>query len=205
MSIKVLSDLVANQIAAGEVVEGPLSIVKELVENSIDAGSDSIFIEINKLMRYIKVSDNGTGILENELALAFTRHATSKISDIEDLFSIQSNGFRGEALASIASVSKVTCISRTKNANHASKFYTDGIREEISKTGAAIGTSVEVDELFYNTPARLKFMKANSREKQSIIDLVKAFAIFNPEISFELNIDNKSIFKSLRINPLNLW
>jgi len=201
MSIKVLSALVANQIAAGEVVEGPLSIVKELVENSIDAGSDAISIEVSKQMRYIKVSDNGSGIPEDELSLAFTRHATSKISDIEDLFSIQSNGFRGEALASIASVSKITCVSRTKNANHASKFYTDGIKEEKSETGAAIGTSIEVDELFYNTPARLKFMKANSREKQTIIDLIKAFAIFNSEISFELNIDNKSIFKSLKNQP----
>jgi DNA mismatch repair protein MutL len=204
MPIRVLSDLIANQIAAGEVVEGPLSVVKELVENSIDAGANSIAVELSKQLRCIKISDNGSGIPADELPLAFTRHATSKITEIEDLFSIESNGFRGEALASIASVSKVTCISKTKSETDATKFYIDANREEISSVGAGVGTSIEVDELFYNTPARLKFMKSSLKEKQNIIDLIKGFSIFNPDISFELLIDGKTQFKVLKDQPFKV-
>ena len=204
MPIKVLSDLIANQIAAGEVVEGPLSVVKELVENSIDAGANSIAVELSKQLRCIKISDNGSGIPADELPLAFTRHATSKITEIEDLFSIESNGFRGEALASIASVSKVTCISKTKSETDATKFYIDANREEISSVGSGVGTSIEVDELFYNTPARLKFMKSSLKEKQNIIDLIKGFSIFNPDISFELLIDGKTQFKVLKDQPFKV-
>jgi DNA mismatch repair protein MutL len=204
MPIRVLSDLIANQIAAGEVVEGALSVVKELVENSIDAGANSIAVELSKQLRYIKVSDNGSGIPVNELPLAFTRHATSKITEIEDLFSIDSNGFRGEALASISSVSKVTCISKTRSEADATKFYIDADREEVSSVGAGVGTSIEVDELFYNTPARLKFMKSVVKEKQNIIDLLKAFSIFNPNVSFELLIDGKTQFKVLKDQPFKV-
>jgi DNA mismatch repair protein MutL len=204
MPIRVLSDLIANQIAAGEVVEGPLSVIKELVENSIDAGANAISIELSKQLRCIKVSDNGSGIPADELPLAFTRHATSKITEIEDLFSIDSNGFRGEALASIASVSKVTCISKTRPGNDATKFYIDADREETSSVGAGVGTSIEVDELFYNTPARLKFMKSTVKEKQNIIDLIKGFSIFNPDISFELLIDGKAHFKVLKDQPFKV-
>jgi DNA mismatch repair protein MutL len=204
MPIRILSDLIANQIAAGEVVEGALSVVKELVENSIDAGANSIAVELSKQLRYIKVSDNGSGIPVNELPLAFTRHATSKIIEIEDLFSIDSNGFRGEALASIASVSKVTCISKTRSEADATKFYIDADREEVSSVGAGVGTSIEVDELFYNTPARLKFMKSVVKEKQNIIDLLKAFFIFNPHVSFELLIDGKTQFKVLKDQPFKV-
>jgi DNA mismatch repair protein MutL len=204
MPIRVLSDLIANQIAAGEVVEGPLSVVKELVENSIDAEANMISVELSKQLRYIKVSDNGSGISADELPLAFTRHATSKITEIEDLFSIDSNGFRGEALASIASVSKVTCISKTRSEADATKFYIDAGREEISSVGAGIGTSIEIDELFYNTPARLKFMKSAVKEKQDIIDLLKAFSIFNSNISFELIIDGKTQFKVLKDQPFKV-
>ncbi len=204
MPIRILSDLIANQIAAGEVVEGPLSVIKELVENSIDAGANSISIELSKQLRCIKVSDNGSGIPADELPLAFTRHATSKITEIEDLFSIDSNGFRGEALASIASVSKVTCISKTASEADATKFYIDADREETSSVGAGVGTSIEVDELFYNTPARLKFMKSAVKEKQDIIDLLKAFSIFNSNISFELVIDGKTQFKVLKDQPFKV-
>ena len=204
MPIRILSDLIANQIAAGEVVEGALSVVKELVENSIDAGANSIAVELSKQLRYIKVSDNGSGIPVNELPLAFTRHATSKITEIEDLFSIDSNGFRGEALASISSISKVTCISKTRSEADATKFYIDADREEVSSVGAGVGTSIEVDELFYNTPARLKFMKSVVKEKQNIIDLLKAFSIFNPNVSFELLIDGKTQFKVLKDQPFKV-
>ena len=194
-TITVLPEHVANQIAAGEVVEGASSVVKELVENSLDSGADRISITIAKQLRYIKVADNGNGIPETELALAFKRHATSKILDINDIYSLITNGFRGEALASISSVSKLTCISKVKGAEHASKIYIEGDAQELSQTGASIGTSIEVDELFYNTPARLKFMKSTNKERFQIIDLIKGYALFNPEIGFELKIDNKLNFK----------
>lgn len=200
MPIRVLPDLIANQIAAGEVIEGALSVVKELVENSIDAGATAIAISLAKQFRYIKVADNGSGIPADELSLAFTRHATSKICDIEDLYSIASNGFRGEALASIASVSKLTCVSRTRDADYATKFYIDAEKSSFSEVGAAIGTSIEVDDLFYNTPARLKFMKAAAKERQSVIDLVKGFILFNPDIAFTLIIDDKPLFSALNAN-----
>lgn len=194
-TITVLPEHVANQIAAGEVVEGASSVVKELVENSLDSGADRISITIAKQLRYIKVADNGNGIPETELALAFKRHATSKILDINDIYSLITNGFRGEALASISSVSKLTCISKVKGAEHASKIYIEGDAQELSQTGASIGTSIEVDELFYNTPARLKFMKSTNKERFQIIDLIKGYALFNSEIGFELKIDNKLNFK----------
>ncbi|NQY79151.1 MAG: DNA mismatch repair endonuclease MutL [Candidatus Caenarcaniphilales bacterium] len=194
-SITVLPEHVANQIAAGEVVEGASSVVKELVENSLDSGADRISITIAKQLRYIKVADNGNGIPETELPLAFKRHATSKILDIDDIYSLITNGFRGEALASISSVSKLTCISKVKGAEHASKIYIEGDTQELSETGASVGTSIEVDELFYNTPARLKFMKSTNKERFQIIDLIKGYALFNPEIGFELKIDNKLNFK----------
>lgn len=194
-TITVLPEHVANQIAAGEVVEGASSVVKELVENSLDSGADRISITIAKQLRYIKVADNGNGIPEAELPLAFKRHATSKILDIDDIYSLITNGFRGEALASISSVSKLTCISKVKGAEHASKIYIEGETQELSETGASVGTSIEVDELFYNTPARLKFMKSTNKERFQIIDLIKGYALFNPDIGFELKIDNKLNFK----------
>lgn len=194
-TITVLPEHIANQIAAGEVVEGASSVVKELVENSLDSGADKISISIAKQFRYIKVADNGNGIPESDLALAFKRHATSKILDIDDIYSLITNGFRGEALASISSVSKLSCTSKVKGAEHASKIYIEGETQELTKTGASLGTSIEVDELFYNTPARLKFMKSSNKERFQIIDLIKGYALFNPGIGFELKIDNKLNFK----------
>ena len=147
-TITVLPEHVANQIAAGEVVEGASSVIKELVENSLDSGADRISITLAKQLRYIKVADNGSGISSVDLPLAFKRHATSKILDIDDIYSLVTNGFRGEALASIASVSKLTCVSRVKGSEHASKIYIEADNSEITETGASYGTSIEVDELF---------------------------------------------------------
>jgi len=152
--IRILPEHIANQIAAGEVVEGPSSIIKELVENSIDAQSTKIAIEISKNLLRIQVIDNGKGISNEDLKLAFKKHATSKITNIEDIYKLLTNGFRGEALASIASVSKVTCISKRAQDEHASKIYLENGSETLTQTGANNGTNILVDELFFNTPAR---------------------------------------------------
>lgn len=196
MPIQILPEHIANQIAAGEVVEGPSSIVKELVENSIDAKATKIDIEISKQLLKIQVLDNGTGMSSEDLSLAFKRHATSKIKSIEDLHKLTTMGFRGEALASIASVSKLTCISKRAEDKHASRFYTENGNEEITITGASNGTSITVDDLFFNTPARLKFLKSNTKERGFIIDTVRSLAIANPKVAFSLIIDGKSTLKS---------
>ncbi len=196
MNIQLLPEHVANQIAAGEVVEGPNSVVKELVENSIDAGATKITIDIKNSNRYIKISDNGKGMSPEDLDLAFKRHATSKISKIEDLNKLITNGFRGEALASISAVSKVTCVSKRESDEHASKLYIENGIEDKSITGASNGTSILIDDLFFNTPARLKFLKSGKRERDFLIDIVRALALAHPEVSLSLNIDNKNLLKT---------
>jgi len=194
--IRILPEHIANQIAAGEVVEGPSSIIKELVENSIDAQSTKIAIEISKNLLRIQVIDNGKGISNEDLKLAFKKHATSKITNIEDIYKLLTNGFRGEALASIASVSKVTCISKRAQDEHASKIYLENGSETLTQTGANNGTNILVDELFFNTPARLKFLKSDKKEKNNIIDTTRALALAHPEISFNLIIDGQVQLKS---------
>ncbi len=195
-SIQILASQVANQIAAGEVVEGPSSVVKELVENSIDAKATRISVEINNQLRDIRVADDGIAMSLEDLRLAFKRHATSKISAIEDLYSLGTNGFRGEALASIASVSKLTCITRRSEDKLANKLYMEGDREDYSSAGASLGTSVQVSELFFNTPVRLKFLKSHNRERNDLTDLMRAFALAHPRIAFSLEIDSKILLET---------
>lgn len=193
--IQILPEQIANQIAAGEVVAGPSSVVKELVENSIDSGASRITVNLNKELRDIKVADNGSGMDKEDMSLAFKRHATSKIRSIEDLYELLSNGFRGEALASISSVSKVTCVSKREEDEHANKLTIENSNENFSITGAATGTSITVSDLFFNTPARLKFLRSSNRERNEVIDLMRSFVFAHPEISFNLDIDNKNIFE----------
>lgn len=201
--IQILPDFIANQIAAGEVVEGPNSIIKELFENSVDANATKIDINITKNLLKIELTDNGDGIAKEEISLAFKKHATSKISTIEDLQKLATNGFRGEALASIASVSKLTCISRTRDSELATKFYTANGQEEITETGSGFGTKIIVDDLFFNTPVRLKFLKSDSREKNLIIDTCRGLALANPSIKVNLNIDGKNILESSGSSKIN--
>lgn len=193
--IKILSEELINKIAAGEVVERPASVVKELVENSVDAEATQIEIEIKeggkKLMRVV---DNGRGMDSSDAKLAFSRHATSKISSAEDLFNISSLGFRGEALPSIASVSKVEIITRTKDSANGTKLKIEtGEIREAKDTPANVGTIVTVSDLFYNTPARRKFLKSEVTENRHIIDLVTNFALAYPSVSFKLKIDNREV------------
>ncbi len=186
--INVLSEKTVNQIAAGEVIERPASVVKELIENSLDAGADEIDVEVeNGGKERIKVMDNGCGMTRDEVELAFQKHATSKINDIEDLDDLSSLGFRGEALPSIAAVSKVTALTKTEDQLEGTKIILHGGDvKEIEETGCAVGTSIEVKELFYNTPARKKYMKKTNTELAHISEVVTRTALANPEVKFSL-------------------
>lgn len=191
--IKLLSEDIAHKIAAGEVIERPASVVKELVENSIDAMATSIDIEVRDGGKeYIRVSDNGIGINSDDLQLAFVRHATSKINSADDLFDISSLGFRGEALASIASVSELTLKSRQRDTTIGQQISFDRHKKPIIEpVGMSCGTTVEVRRLFYNTPARYKFLKTTSTEKRYIIDFVSKMALAHTQIACKLTADNK--------------
>ena len=194
--IKQLSQHTINQIAAGEVIERPSSVVKELVENSIDAGATRVSIEISNECRNIRVADNGSGIHPDDIVLAFSKHATSKISTGEDLYNIHTLGFRGEALASIISISKVTCTTRTKDYDYGTKVVCENSEIEYTKTGCAIGTIMEIKDLFYNIPVRLKFLKSEKTEFAYISELVTAIAISNPSVAIELKNNGKTTLKT---------
>lgn len=184
--IKKLDKNLINQIAAGEVIDRPSAVVKELVENSIDAGATRIEIEITNECRNIRVADNGGGISADDIELAFSPHATSKIQTQDDLWDINTLGFRGEALASIISVSKVTCISRTQDVANGTKVECANSEIFKSETGCAVGTIMDVKDLFYNTPARLKFLKSERAEYSNIVEMLQNIAISHPEVAITL-------------------
>ena len=192
MPIRLLTDEVASQIAAGEVIERPASVVKELVENAIDAQATSIQVDVAEAgKRLIEVSDDGGGIPSDELAVAVSRHATSKLSTAEDLFRISTLGFRGEALASIASVSRLTITTRPAALPHASRLCVEGGRAAaVEQVGAPPGTVVRVEDLFYNVPARLKFLKSDVTERRAIDALMTRYALAYPRIRVRLTEDN---------------
>ena len=192
MSIRILPSTLVNQIAAGEVIERAASVVKELVENSIDAGATSVEVTlVDGGKSLIAVADNGKGMSREELSLAVERHATSKLPD-DDLFNINFLGFRGEALPSIASVARMCVISREKDAENAWKIEVDGgVKSEVEPTAYPCGTRIEVRDLFYATPARLKFLKSNLSEANQCADMLNRIAMANPHISFYLTVDNK--------------
>ncbi len=193
--IKRLSSALADQIAAGEVVERPASVVKELVENAIDAGADRIEIIVQQGGRkLVQVTDNGNGMDPADLALAFERHATSKISTAHDLAHIATLGFRGEALPSIASVARVTARTATGDDEGSEIVVAGGSGQGVKPAPPMKGTSIQVRNLFYNTPARRKFLKRPTTENQHIVEAVRRFALCNPDIAFSLTSDNRDIF-----------
>ena len=198
MSIKLLSEDTIQKIAAGEVVENPYSVIKELVENSIDSGATSIKVEIkNAGKKEIMISDNGCGIEENDIELAFTKHATSKLNNFEDIYSILSYGFRGEALASISAISKVDINTRTKNTEYGIHCFLENnkiIRK--NKIGMNPGTTIYIRDLFYNVPIRKKFLKSDAYENSIIITLMNSFALSNQNISFKFIKDSKIVFET---------
>jgi DNA mismatch repair protein MutL len=199
MPIHILSEKLIAQIAAGEVVERPTSVVKELLENALDAGAKTIHISTQEGGRkLIRVSDDGMGICADEVELAFARHATSKLSKLEDLEQLQTLGFRGEALASIASVSRLMMTTRHYNENIGTQIRIEGgtITQKIA-VGVPNGTVVTVENLFYNTPARLKFLKSENTEKRHIVAVVTNYAIAYPQVKFILEQDGREIFRSI--------
>ena len=196
MPIQVLPPQLANQIAAGEVVERPASVVKELVENSLDAGATRIDIDIERGgAKLIRIRDNGCGIRKDELALALARHATSKIASLDDLEAIISLGFRGEALASISSVSRLTLTSRTAEQQEAWQAYAEGRDMEVTVKPAAhpVGTTLEVLDLFYNTPARRKFMRTEKTEFNHIDEIIRRIALARFDVTINLSHNGKMV------------
>ena len=197
-NIVLLDDLTINKIAAGEVIERPANVVKELVENSLDAGATNLIIEIKKGGKeLVKVIDNGKGIKQDDMEIALERHATSKIRKVEDLEHTYTMGFRGEALASIASVSKITIISRTAQDDIGSKIVAEaGEIIEKSQTGSQIGTSISVENLFFNTPVRYKFLKQDATETKYIKEFIQKVALANPDRAIKLITDGKTVFQT---------
>ncbi len=200
MPIRILAENTINKIAAGEVVERPANAAKELVENSLDSGATSITIDISGAGRnLLRVSDNGCGMSREDLALSVQRHATSKISEFDDLISLGTFGFRGEALSSIAAVSKFTIRSRGSNADEGWQITVNGGTLKESRSCAmAQGTTVEVKDLFYNTPARAKFLRSDTTEKHRLLRIIEELAIAWPNVAFTVNIENKTILRAAR-------
>lgn len=200
--IKVMDENLSNKIAAGEVVERVSSVVKELTENSVDAGSKNITVSlIDAGIKEIKVVDNGKGMDESDAILAFTPHATSKIKNENDLFFINTLGFRGEALPSIASVSDTTLL--TSDGTSSTLVNIKGgklLKKEVATRNK--GTTIIVDNLFFNTPARLKFLKSFYTEQSSVINLIEKLSLSHPEISFKLISDEKEVLKTSGSNDL---
>lgn len=203
-NINILDPLTANQIAAGEVVERPVSVVKELIENSIDAGSTRIKITlVEGGIKRIQVLDNGAGMNPEDLVMAVERHATSKIRNVLDLESLMTLGFRGEALPSIAAVSKMTISSRKGDSPLGySLEINGGEKGKVKEIGRAIGTEITIDNLFFNTPARKKFLKPARTELAAVCDMVERIAMSHPDIAFEVIQDKKNLFKTPGNNNL---
>ena len=196
--IVLLDDATINKIAAGEVIERPASVVKEIMENSIDAGANKITVEIrNGGISYIRVTDNGKGIMQDDMEIAFERHATSKLRNADELGKITSMGFRGEALASIAAIAKVDLVSKTADATNGYEVVIEGGKIlSKSETGCSNGTSITIENLFYNTPVRYKFLKKDFTESGYIEDAVTRIALVHPEISIRLINTGKTIIQT---------
>lgn len=198
MTIQVLADEVASQIAAGEVIERPASVVKELIENAIDAGAQKIVVHVeNAGKKLIEIIDDGCGIPADELETAVKRHATSKLRTAEDLFHIRTLGFRGEALAAAGSVSRMTITTRTADSETAQRIVVDGGFVTSNKpVGASFGTTITIEDLFYNVPARLKFLKSDTTERNQIETLISRYALAYPEIRWQLINETKTILQT---------
>jgi DNA mismatch repair protein MutL len=202
LKIQILSEEMASRIAAGEVVERPASVVKELLENSLDAGATEIFVWIEKAgTALIRVTDNGEGMAPEDLALAVERHATSKLKDDEDLFHIATLGFRGEALPSVGSIAKMEIVSRTGAAASGHRLRVDGgKKDQVHEAPAATGTTIEIKDIFFNTPARRKFLKAPATELSHICDVVNRLALARADVHFRLQHDGRTVADYVAVN-----
>ncbi|MGZ9143567.1 MAG: DNA mismatch repair endonuclease MutL [Candidatus Binatia bacterium] len=205
MKIHILSDEMASRIAAGEVVERPASVVKELMENSLDAGATEIFVWLEKSgTAVIRITDNGEGMTPEDLALAVERHATSKLREADDLFRIATLGFRGEALPSIGSIAKMAISSRPASSVSGAQLTVDGgKRGEVHAAAAAVGTTIEIREIFFNTPARRKFLKAPATELSHVCDVVNRLALAHPQFHFRLQHDGRTVADYISVKLFN--
>lgn len=196
--IYALSDQTISQIAAGEIIENPASIIKELVENAMDAGADRISIRLSdNLLDEIRIADNGTGMDKSQVSKAFARHATSKLRTISDLDMITSLGFRGEALASIANISQVECVTKTAESDFAYKFTVEkGVVSPCEPVGAPVGTTMIVRDIFYNTPVRKKFLNTTAKEVRRIVEVVELLALSHQDVSIHLSRNQKTLLHS---------
>ena len=203
--IQVLEKQVAELIAAGEVVERPSSVIKELVENAVDAGASVITVEIRRGgVSYMRVTDNGCGIAPEDVPTAFLRHATSKIRRQDDLEAIGTLGFRGEALASISAVAHVELLTRTQDAQTGARYLCGGGEEDsLEEAGCPAGTTIVVRDLFYNTPARMKFLKKDAAEGNSVAGVLDKMALSHPEISFRFIREGKEVLHTPGDNKLS--
>lgn len=203
--IVVLSEEIANKIAAGEVVERPASIVKELVENSIDAGATDIRVELEKGgTQLIKVIDNGSGIEREDVPLVFERHATSKIYKFDDIFNVVSFGFRGEAMPSIASIARVELLTRRKNDLSGTKATLEaGTIKEITPAGCPEGTQISITKIFANVPARRKFLKTEATEQGACLDVITRLALAHPEVRFKVLVNGKEMFSAPEVSDVS--
>lgn len=193
--IRVLDKAVSEQIAAGEVIEQPASVVKELVENAVDAGAKSVTVEIRRGgVAYIRVTDDGSGIAPEQVATAFLRHATSKVRTEDDLSAIHTLGFRGEALASVAAVARVEMLTKTRSSDFGTRYVIEGgMEQEQEAAGCPDGTTIVIRDLFFNTPARLKFLKKDASEGNAVAAIVDRIALSHPEVSFRFLRDNEAL------------
>ena len=197
-NIVLLDELTINKIAAGEVIERPASVIKEMVENSIDAGAKNVTVEIkNGGISFIRITDNGKGIAKDDVELAFERHATSKIRSAEDLDDIKSMGFRGEALASIAAISNVELVTKTENDEIGTRIVVEGGDVlSLDEIGCSKGTTITVRNLFFNTPVRYKFLKKDFTESGYVEDVVTRIALVHPEIAIKFINTGKTILQT---------
>src|SRR5919109_112686 len=196
--IRVLPDQIVNQIAAGEVVERPASVAKELVENAIDAGATRISVDVEAGgRRLLRVADDGEGMTRDDAVLAFERHATSKISTAEDLARISTLGFRGEALASIASVARVELVTQAEGQSEGTRVLVEGGRmRDVAPAARPRGTTISVRDLFFNTPARRKFLRSEATESFHLTNLVTHYALAHPEIAFTLTNNGREVLRA---------
>ena len=203
--IKIMPESLSNKIAAGEVIERPGSVVKELMENAIDAGSTVIKVEVEKAgSKLIQVTDNGCGMDSDDVMLALEMHGTSKLIDEKDIFNINTMGFRGEALPSIAAVSKFSLTSRRKEDLEGTQLKVEGGKFiEIAPAGCGVGTVIRVENLLFNSPARKKFLKSASTEEFHIQEIFMMLALIYPEISFQLIMDKRVVYNSSADSRLN--